>query len=101
MEDIYEAAINKANKIGKKGEDTRKEKERTDDRDEGGKKSGTRPINPTQDGGRQDKATKRKAMMDNLLNPSAQEPPAKETRRSARQGLVRRARITRLTLRRP
>ena len=92
MEDIYEAAIDRANKISKKDKDSRKRKGKTDDEDEGGKKSDTRPDNPTQDGGRQDKATKHKALVDNPLDPNTQEPPAKENRREklSQAGLVRR-----------
>ena len=81
MEEIYEAAVDKANKISKEGKDSKKVKEKANDEDEGGKKSGTRLDNPTQDGDRQGKAAKRKARVDNLLDPNPPEPMAKEATR--------------------
>ena len=80
MEEIYETAIDKANKISKKGKTSGKRKGKMDGEDKGGTRSDAQPGNPTQDGGRQYKATQPKSMVNKPLEPNAQEPPAKKAR---------------------
>ena len=49
IEEICETNIDKASKISRKGKGTRKEKKKTDNKDEGGEKFGTRPDDLTPD----------------------------------------------------